>query len=70
MCQMALDNDFFVFYMFSVFLKAEVNSDKKKKSVKLAIFMVVILFMVRSVCQRTILFVTIDKGYSLLILSA
>lgn len=69
MCQMALDNDFFVFYMFSVFLKAEVNSDKKK-SVKLAIFMVVILFMVRSVCQRTILFVTIDKGYSLLILSA
>lgn len=28
MCRMALGNDFFVFYMFSVFLKAEVNGDQ------------------------------------------
>lgn len=49
MCRMALGNDFFVFYMFSVFLKAKEND---QKSVKLAIFMVVILFMVQSICHN------------------
>lgn len=61
MCRMALGNDFFVFYMFSVFLKAKENGDQK--SVKLAIFMVVILFMVQSICHNRL-----KKGYSLLIL--
>lgn len=30
MCRMALGNDFFVFYMFSVFLKAKGDQKKKK----------------------------------------